>query len=315
MPATSLALTVAFVALAAAAEPDQVGVDISGGVEGRGLVVAESDKPVYRLQLTARVDKNGAGKGTLVLDPTQNAVDEFGFPEVIAALPPVKLECSLKLVKKKKLLSGRGGAPPAEVEWRLFEITGPKITTRLALATEGDDWSFGRFIVSDKDGKERVAVSVRGPIQVVAPPPPPCHPGCFPAGTPIHVPGGTKAVDGLRVGDVVTTVGPDGAAGEGKVAAVFVTKNRLIEVRTEGKTLVTTEKQPLTLAGGGLRAAGKLKEGDRVAVWDGRERKSVAVKSVAATGREEKVFNLILGEGVLFVADGFLARSKPPAVK
>ncbi|HZY90217.1 MAG TPA: Hint domain-containing protein [Gemmataceae bacterium] len=144
--------------------------------------------------------------------------------------------------------------------------------------------------------------------------PPPCHPGCFPAGTPIRTPGGSQPIERLRAGDLVTTVGPDGAAAPRKVASVFVTKNRLVEVRTEAGNLVTTETQPLALAGGGLRAAGELKAGDRVFRWGGgRGRVAVAVRSVSLTGREEPVFNLILGGGVVFVADGFLVRSKPPA--
>jgi hypothetical protein len=272
--------------------------------------MAESDKPVYRVHLTARVDKNGEGNGMLVLDITPRRVDEFGLPEVAAALPPVKLECSLKFVKKKKLLLGTAGTPAVEVEYRLFEIAGPKITSRLSLATEGDNWSSARLLVSDKDGKGRIAVPVRGPEPLL---PPPCHPGCFPVGTPIHVPGGVKAVESLRIGDAVTKVGSDGTLGQGKVASVFATKNRLIEVRTEGATLTTTDTQPLALVGGELRPAGELKAGDRIYTWDGRERRAVAVRSVVATGREAQVFNLVLGEPVLFVAGGFLARSKPPA--
>jgi len=107
--------------------------------------------------------------------------------------------------------------------------------------------------------------------------------------------------------------GPDGAAAPGKVLAVFTTKNRLVEVRTEAGTLVTTETQPLAQAGGGLRAAGELKAGDRVFRWDGRERRAATVRSVSATGRQERVFNLIVGDPVFFVADGFLVRGKPPA--
>jgi len=308
-----LALTIVIVAQApgAAAVPEKKAVELSGEIGGRGLVMAESEKPIYRVHLNARVDRNGVGDGTLILDPTPNAVDEFGFPEATDALPPVKLDCSLKLVQRKRFLLGSpatGGAK--EVEWRLLRITGPKITSRLSVASEaGPEWVFARFLVSDKDGTGRISVSLRTPG-----PFPPCHPGCFPAGTPIHVPGGTRAIERLRAGDVVTTVGPDGTSGQAKVASMSVTRNRLIEVRTEeGGTLATTELQPLSLAGGGLRAAGELRAGDRINSWDGRELRPVKVKSVAATGREAQVFNLVLGEPVLFVADGFLARSKPPA--
>jgi hypothetical protein len=204
---------------------------------------------------------------------------------------------------------GPAGPPHVEVENRLYEITGPKITSRLSLAAEGGSWTSGRFLVSDKEGKNRIAVIVRDRER----PFPPCHPGCFPAGTPIDAPGGARPVENIRAGDVVTTVGPDGTAGQAKVTSVFATTNRLIEVRTEAGTLTTTETQPLALAAGGLRPAGELKPGDRIYSWDGRERRAVAVRSVAATGREARVFNLVLGEPVLFIANGFLARSKPPA--
>jgi hypothetical protein len=113
---------------------------------------------------------------------------------------------------------------------------------------------------------------------------------------------------------MVTTVGADGIPGQGKVESIFVTQNRLIEVRTERGMLTTTETQPLSLANGALCAAGKLKTGDRIHSWDGRERRAVAVQEITATGREAQVYNLIVGEPVLFIAGGFLARSKPPAL-
>jgi hypothetical protein len=94
---------------------------------------------------------------------------------------------------------------------------------------------------------------------------------------------------------------------------MFVTRNRLVEVQTDGGTLATTATQPLSLADGGLRPAGELKAGDLIHAWDGGERRTVAVRSVESTGRESPVYNLVLGEPVLFVAGGFLARSKPPA--
>jgi hypothetical protein len=314
MRITLPALTIVFVALVlapstvAAAEPEKLPIDLSGEIDGRGLALAETDKPVYRIHLTARVDKNGEGNGTLVLDVTPRRVDEFGVPEN-APVAVVKLECSLKLVKKRKVAQGPAGPPLVEVEYRLYEITGPKITSRLSLATEGGSWTCARFLVSDKDGKNRIAVIVRDRER----PLPPCHPGCFPVATPIRTPGGTRPVESLRTGDVVTTVSADGTAGQAKVASVFATTNRLIEVRTEAGTLTTTETQPLALASGGLRPAGELKPGEWIYSWDGRERRAVAVRSVAATGREAQVFNLVLGEPVLFVAGGFLARSKPPA--
>jgi hypothetical protein len=273
-----------------AAEPETTPVELRSDILVSGLPLAESDKPVYGLRLTAQVDKKGEGSGTLELDLNAPAYDEFGFQTAGGNLPPMMLECTLKFVKKKKLqlpAEARIAAPLVNVDWVLFEIQGSKITSRLSLATEEKVWSWARLLVHDKDGKVRNAIGVRTP-----PPPQPCHPGCFPAGTPIHAPCGVKAVESLRAGDVVTTVGPDGTPGQGKVASVFVTKNRLIEVRTDEGTLTTTETQPLALSGGGLRAAGELKAGDRIHSWDGRERRVVTVRSVVATDREAQVFNV-----------------------
>ena len=178
-------LAMAFAALAPAAtpaaEPEKVAVKLSSGeIDGGGLSLAESDKPVYRIHLTAKLDKKGEGSGTLLLDRTPRKVDEFGLPEAAAALPPVKLECSLKFVKKKKLppvlpvlpaaFAVPTTPPEAGVECRLFEITGPNITSRLTLAIEGGDWSSARFLVSDKDGKGRIAVSLQRAEQRLPPP-------------------------------------------------------------------------------------------------------------------------------------------------
>ena len=311
----ALALTVAFVSLVQADEPGKISVELSGTINGRGLPMAECDFGVYRIKLLAKVDRKGEGSGTLILDSTPNPVDEFGFPIIGKAEPPVKLECTLKFVKRMKVLTeGPGKAPAFDVEWQLFEITGPKIVSKLSLARETRaEWTYARFLWATKEGKNRTAVHVQAPESEVKPFPP-CHPGCFPRGTPILVENGTRAIENIRAGDVVTTIGADGKQSKGKVASMFVTKNQLVEISIAGKTLITTSTQPLSLADGKLRAAGELKPGDRIQIWSKGERASVAVKSVEATGREAQVYNLVLGDPVLFVADGFLARSKPPAV-
>jgi hypothetical protein len=278
-----------------------------------GLPLPESVKGVYGFRLTAQVDKKGEGAGTLELNPNAPAYDELGLFVAGTNLPDVKLECALKFVKKKKIMrpeAPRLGAPLVEEEWSLFEIGGPKITSRLFLATnEKTSPRWALLLVHGKDGKVQFSVPVRDPG-----PPQPCHPGCFPAGTPIRVSGGSQPIERVRVGDLVTTVGPDGVVASRKVASVFVTKNRLVELRTDGGSLVTTETQPIALVGGGVRAVGELKAGDRVYRWDGRERRIVTVRSVSPTGREERVFNLVLGDPAIFIADGFLVRSKPPAI-
>jgi len=242
-------------------------------------------------------------------------VDEYGFPITIKAEPPVKLECTLKLVGKKKMLAeGPPGVPANEVEWQLYEITGPKIVSKLSLAhPTGADWRSARFLWATKEGKNRTPVTVLGPQPEVRPPPPPCHPGCFPSGTLVQIPAGTKRVEDLRPGDVVTTVGADGKPSQAKVKQMFVTRNQLVEVNIDGKTLISTSTQPLATADGKVRPAGELKPGDRIYIWARGERTAVEVKSVEATMRVAPVYNAVLGDTTFFVANGFVARSKPPA--
>lgn len=302
----------------AVSEPIKRDVELKSELIGvLGLLMAESTEPVFELCLAARVDEKGEGEGTLVLDPTGLPVyDEFGFPGIAPAVPVVKLDCSFKLVKTtvKVYSSLRQGAPESERrefknEWRLYSITGPKITSRLFLSMNmSRHWVDGRFLEQGINGKVKHVVDLRMP-----PLHEPCHPGCFPAGTQITVPDGTRAIGAVGIGNTVTTVNTEGLPSQSKVAAVFVTRNRLIEVRTDSGTLTTTSTQPLSLALGGLQAAGALKPGDRIHTWNGLKRLEVAVREVTATDRETEVFNLILGDSTLFVADGFLARSKPRA--
>lgn len=317
MKRLAFALAVAFAAVTAAQDPDRKTIELTGTIDGRGLPMAECDNGVHRIKLTVQVDRKGEGTGTLVLDETPNLVDDYGFPITVKAEPPVKLDCTLKLVGKKKMLSeGPPGTPAVETEWQLFEITGPKIVSKLSMARDpGAEWSHVRFLWATKEGKNRTLVMLNGPRREIVqpPPPPPCHPGCFPAGTPVQVPGGTKRIEDMRAGDVVTTVGADGKAGQVRVTAMFVTTNRLVEVNTDGKMLMTTATQPLALADGTVRAAGELKAGDRVHVWAKGGRTTAAVQSVVPTERPVPVYNVVLGTTTFFVADGFIARTKPPA--
>lgn len=142
-------------------------------------------------------------------------------------------------------------------------------------------------------------------------PPPPCHPGCFPAGTMVHTPDGPRAIDAIRAGDRVTRITPDGTAVTELVHSTFCTANVLLELRTGAGVLTTTPTQPLCLVTGEFRRAGELKPGDRVWAWaDGRT--PAEVTEVIDTGREGPVFNLVVGDAAVFVANGFLAKGKPP---
>jgi hypothetical protein len=143
-------------------------------------------------------------------------------------------------------------------------------------------------------------------------PPPPCHPGCFPAGTMVATPDGPRPIESVRRGDRVTVVGSDGAAVSSAVDSTFQTCNRLVEVRTDHGTLLTTLTQPFCLRGGGFRPAGDLAKGDVVWRWQDGERRPARIRAVVPTDREAPVHNLVVGESAVFVAGGYLVRGKPP---
>jgi len=141
---------------------------------------------------------------------------------------------------------------------------------------------------------------------------PPCHPGCFPAGTTILTPGGSKRIETIVRGDVVILVDAKGAPTGGTVYSTFQTTNRLIEIRTDVGSILTTVTQPLCLHSGGFRTAGELTAGDQIWRWSEGKRCLARVEANVATERDAAVFNLVVGESAIFVAGGFLARGKPP---
>jgi uncharacterized protein (TIGR03067 family) len=275
---------------------------LDSAVFSMDLALPESKEPIHRVALKCRLADGEAG--TLTLDATAPKFGPFGDAAGVGkAATPVAVGFTLKLVK-------------SEIGRNLFELRGPKVQSRLSLAafadtTPGGD---GRLLVHGKGGDVRQVIDLTNPDRRLPPPPPPCHPGCFPAGTPVRTPAGTTAVERLREGDLVTTIGGDGKPASAKVTGVFRTRNRLLELRVEGGTLVTTETQPIALEAGGYRPAGELKKGDRVWRFAGGERKAAVVLEVTAAEREADVFNLILGEPTSFVAGDFVVRSKPPAV-
>ena len=117
----------------------------------------------------------------------------------------------------------------------------------------------------------------------------------------------------MRVGDVITSIGADGKATKAAVEKLYTTTNNLVELRTDHGNTVTTDAQPFCLIDGQFRKAGDLQAGDRVWQWRDGKRAEAVVRTVAPTGRQEQVFNLILGDSRIFVAGGFLVRGKPPA--
>jgi hypothetical protein len=143
--------------------------------------------------------------------------------------------------------------------------------------------------------------------------PEPCHPGCFPRATLVDTPRGPRPIQTIEVGDVITTIGTDGERATATVRSIFVTNNELWRVETENGELLTTQTQPLCLAADTTLQVGKLQPGENVVRYRDGALYSEGVLSARSTGRVDQVFNLIFDTSEIFVADGYLARSKPPA--
>jgi hypothetical protein len=147
--------------------------------------------------------------------------------------------------------------------------------------------------------------------------PEPCHPGCFPRGTLVETPDGARAIETIQLRELLTTVDGNGNVAAVPVQSIFVTTNRLLKVETDAGTLYTTQTQPLCRTIERIVAAGDLLPGDTILAWgQGHAKgqtKSVKVIEVTRTSRDERVFNLVLGNSEIFIAGGYLARSKPPA--
>jgi hypothetical protein len=140
----------------------------------------------------------------------------------------------------------------------------------------------------------------------------PCHPGCFPRGTLVDTPQGPRRIETIQIGEPLTAFLPSGQQIVARVQSIFVTQNRLWKIETSGGTLLTTEAQPLCVAFNRAIPAGELQPGDFVLFRAGMGQIPVEVVAAKPTGRTERVFNLVLGDSEVFVAGGFLARSKPP---
>jgi hypothetical protein len=317
-----LCFSVATFATTFAADPPKPPLPLRSSVICPGLTLAECKTPVYSINLDVQANEKGEGRGTLTLNLTPPHYDEYGdfvtgqetdniqrkSPDPI---PPVTLECKLEIVKKGFV----GRVNTSGTARTVYSVEGPKIRSTLYFATTGPGLTSGRLLVQGKNDRVETVIEMYElkPVKVDPNIPQiPCHPGCFPAGTPVLIPGGSKPIETVRIGEMLVSVGKDGVATQAPVEKLFTTTNNLFEVKTDRGTALTTDAQPLCLTDGQFRKAGDLKPGDRVWRWQDGSRMEAVVKSVTATGRQEKVFNLILGESKMFVAGGFLVRGKPP---
>lgn len=242
-------------------------------------------------------------KVTLTIDPNQRNLDLFGGVVDSIQLPLKRITANLKPMTIED---------PTKKNRRLYELEADKLNGQLFFVLAPEAQGPHQLVYRDKEGRPVAVLPLSlkrlNQEQLF----PPCHPGCFPAGTMVETPDGVKKIESLGIGDVVLNVPTVGKPNPVKISSIFVGQSLIVEVDTEKDKLITTGKQPLSLASGGLRYASDLKVGDEVLTWkDGKPRR-VKVRGVKPLDKPSQVYNLVLEVRGTFIANGYLVRSKPP---
>ena len=127
---------------------------------------------------------------------------------------------------------------------------------------------------------------------------------CFPAETLIAVPGGTVAIDSLRVGDEVVT---DPSGQVGTISATMAHPVApLFAIAYDGGSLRATAEHPIFLVGRGFVPVRDLQVGDVARRIDGAEVRIVSI----ASSHAEPVFNLTIEPSHTYFANGILVHNK-----
>jgi hypothetical protein len=245
---------------------------------------------------------SGKYKVTLLLDPNQKLLDDFGEVRETTTLGVKKVEATLR---------ARNAADPKRLGRKLYDVESDKLDARLTLVVPEREDGQHLLLLRDKNGRVESVfpLGIKRPELRLQP----CHPGCFPAGTLVETPNGLRKIETIKPDEEVFDVPTKGKPVAVKVASVFTGPSLLVEVETEAGKLVTTGKQPLLLANGDQKGAGDLVKGDAILRWHDGKAVSVKVRAVRRIEEPARVFNLVLERRGTFVAGGYLVRSKPPA--
>ena len=134
--------------------------------------------------------------------------------------------------------------------------------------------------------------------------------GCFPKGTLIKTPEGTKPIEQIASGDRVIAISENGTPAAVRVSSTHATTSPLVVLQTERGQLITTGEHPLRSATGEFLPAGTIAAGDRLAVWRKGMLKRTTVVDAHPLPKETAVYNLTVEQPNTFVADGFVVHNK-----
>jgi hypothetical protein len=266
----------------------------------------------YEIRLHGKIDDRGEGHGVLTLDPNAPTFDAFGTGMILNSKnQQVRLDVKIEFVRTGRTQI-KAGLPPEE--WNLYRVTGGKLQTPIGLATPNKKLLTGRLLIYDQGRIIKSVVELSNPFPPGSPPLP-CHPGCFPAGTLVSTPSGVERIEKLKPGSKVITLDDQGRVATPRaVKKIFVVDNDVLKLETEHGQLLTTETQPLRVANGTTNGAGELSKGDAILRWKNGKMLKSHILSVQERFRATRVHNLVFDETTFFVANGFVVRSKPPAI-
>jgi hypothetical protein len=172
---------------------------------------------------------------------------------------------------------------------------------RLTNVDKGADPNAWRSWWADQQGyaytPPKVQPRVVNQVFFVPPPPPVFHHSCFAAGTLVRTTSGPKAIETIRVGDLVLAQDPtNGALSNQPVVAVFHNPpNDTLRIKLGDDEIVATPIHRFWLAGKGWALARDLKPGDLIRTLGGAARaESVTPDAV------QPVFNLEVADGHTF---------------
>jgi Pretoxin HINT domain len=126
---------------------------------------------------------------------------------------------------------------------------------------------------------------------------------CFAAETPLLVPGGSRAIEDIRVGDLVLSRDEFDVRGEVRakvVEEVFERFSAVWELRAGGQVILTTGEHPFFRSGEWV-AAKDLQVGDKLTCQDGS---TVTIEGLRQTDQWQPVYNLRIADyHTYFVGD------------
>ncbi|MCP4890006.1 MAG: hypothetical protein GY904_25805 [Planctomycetaceae bacterium] len=277
------------------------------------VALQTKDTVFHQIRILGEIDAQGNGRGVLILDPNTPTFDDFGSElNLENSKPQVRLAVEIEFERSGRSTITRVGLPPAK--WHRYRISGDHLKAAIAVDAQNQDLRKGRLLIFDDRGKVQSVVALENPFPTPSDRPLPCHPGCFPAGTMVATPDGEQRIEDLQPGTKVVTLDREGEISVRPVKEIFRVKNVVLKLQTEDGPLVTTETQPLPLVDGTTKGAGELSNDDMILRWKGGKLQGTEVVSIQRQFRVTRVHNLVFDETTFFVANGFVVRSKPPAV-